>query len=96
MKINMAIPRTLEIPALCQPWEKGLGAAEVKRVMRLVDTLGFHRAVLGEHFLIPNDHIALSGAFWHHGTGALSAVAGMTDTVHVSSSITRMARRRLV
>lgn len=88
MKINMAIPRTLEIPALCQPWEKAMGAAEVKRTMQLVDKLGFHRAVLGEHFLIPSDHLALSGAFWHHGTGALSAVAGMTENIHLASSIT--------
>lgn len=87
MKINLLIPRTLEIPALCQPWESGLGAPEVKRAMQLADGLGYHKVTLGEHFLIPNDHLALSGAFWHHGTVALAAVAGQTENLHLSSSI---------
>jgi len=88
MKINLSIPRTLEIPALCQPWEKSVTHVEVRKAMQLVDTLGFHKAVLGEHYIIPKDHIALSGAFWHHGTGALSAIAGMTERIHLGSSIT--------
>ena len=50
MKINLKIPHALEIPALSQAWEFGLGQAEVRAAMRVADELGYHKAVLGEHF----------------------------------------------
>lgn len=87
MKLNIAIPHALEIPALSQPWELGLGHIEVMAAMRLADTLGYHKALLGEHFLIPNDHLAASGAFWHHGTVFLAGVAGETERLGLASSI---------
>jgi probable F420-dependent oxidoreductase len=88
MKLNVSIPHALEIPALSQPWELGLGGREVGIAMRLADELGFHQAVLGEHFLIPKDHLAATGAFWHHGTVALAAIAGQTERLRLASSIT--------
>jgi alkanesulfonate monooxygenase SsuD/methylene tetrahydromethanopterin reductase-like flavin-dependent oxidoreductase (luciferase family) len=87
MKINMLIPHTLEIPSLIQSWEYDVGFAEVKKAMQLADTLGFNKCTLGEHFLIPKDHLDLSGAFWHHGTVALGVIAGQTENIGLSSSI---------
>jgi probable F420-dependent oxidoreductase len=87
MKINILIPHSLEIPALSQKWEFDLGAREVKIAMQLADQLGFNKATLGEHFLIPNDHLELSGAYWHHGVVALAAVAGQTERLGLASSI---------
>lgn len=88
MKLNVAIPHALEIPALIQPWELGMTHKEVMAAMKLADALGFHKATLGEHFLVPNDHLALTGAFWHHGTVFLAGVAGETERLGLSSSIT--------
>src|SRR3546814_11638646 len=76
MKLDVAIPHTLEIPALSQPWELALGHKEVIGAMKLADELGFRKCMLGEHFLIPEDHLAASGAYWHHGTVFLAGVAG--------------------
>lgn len=87
MKLSISIPHMLEIPSLSQPWELKLGHAEVIKTMRLADKLGYHKATLGEHFIIPSDHLALSGAYWHHGTVALAAVAGATERMGLSSSI---------
>lgn len=87
MKLNILIPHSLEIPSLSQPWELALGHKEVIQAMRLADELGYHKANLGEHFVIPNNHVALSGAFWHHGTVALSAIAGATEQLGLASSI---------
>jgi probable F420-dependent oxidoreductase len=87
MKLDIAIPHALEIPALSQKWELGLGQKEVKIAMQLADELGYHKALLGEHFLIPRDHLAASGAFWHHGQVALAAVAGQTERIGLASSI---------
>jgi probable F420-dependent oxidoreductase len=88
MKINLKIPHALEIPVLSQPWEFSLGQAEVRGAMRLADELGYHKAVLGEHFLIPSDRIEASGDFWHHATVALAAIAGQTERIGLTSVIT--------
>src|SRR3546814_1621894 len=79
MKLDVAIPHTLEIPALSQPWELALGHKKVMSAMKLADELGFRKCMLGEHFLIPEDHLAASGAYWHHGTVFLAGVAGATE-----------------
>ena len=88
MKICLRIPHALEIPALSQAWEFGLGHAEVRTAMRLADRLGYHKAVLGEHFLIPIDRIEASGDFWHQPTVALAAIAGQTERIRLGSMIT--------
>ncbi|WP_257540951.1 TIGR03619 family F420-dependent LLM class oxidoreductase [Sphingobium sp. CFD-1] len=87
MKINIAIPHALEIPALTQPWELMLDHKDVLRAMKLADDLGFHKCMLGEHFLIPSDHLEASGAFWHHGTVFLAGIAGATERLGLASSI---------
>lgn len=88
MKINVGVPHALEIPALSQPWELGLGARQIGIAMRLADELGYHQAIIGEHFLIPKTHLAATGAFWHHGTVALAAIAGQTERLKLASAIT--------
>src|SRR3546814_21107840 len=87
MKLDVAIPHTLEIPALSQPWELALGHKEVIGAMKLAGELGFRKCMLGEHFLIPEDHLAASGSYWHHGTSFLAGVAGGTEQIGLASSI---------
>src|SRR3546814_16158070 len=43
--------------------------------------------MLGEHFLIPEDHLAASGSYWHHGPVFLAGVAGATEQIGLASSI---------
>lgn len=88
MKISIAVPHALEIPAMSQPWELGLDGQAVGDAMALADSLGFHKMLMGEHFIIPRDHVEASGAFWHHGTVALAALAGRTRRIGLQSSIT--------
>jgi len=87
MKLNVAVPHTLEIPALSQQWELALGAGQVLDAMRLADGLGFHKAMVPEHFIIPTDHLAASGAYWHHSTVFLAGVASATEQLGLASSI---------
>jgi probable F420-dependent oxidoreductase len=88
MKLNVSMPHALEIPALSQKWELGMDGRQIREAMKLADGLGYHKVVLGEHFIIPNDHLALTGAFWHHGSVALAAIAGATERLELASSIT--------
>src|SRR3546814_1826076 len=91
MKLDVAIPHTLEIPALSQPWELALGHKEVIGAMKLADELGFRKCMLGEHFLIPDDHLSASGAYWHHGTVFFAGAAGEPAQIgraHVGTPVT--------
>jgi probable F420-dependent oxidoreductase len=87
MKLNIAIPHALEIPALSQEWELRMDHKQVMAAMRLGDELGYHKTLLGEHFLIPKEHLGASGAYWHHGTVFLAGVAGATQQLGLASSI---------
>ena len=87
MRVNLSYPHSLEIPAMMQPWEFQLQPPEMIRIMRLGDELGFHKLVIGEHLVIPEDHIELSGAHWLHGTCALAFAAGQTSRMGLASSI---------
>lgn len=87
MKLNVAVPHQLEIPAMTQAWEYELGHDDVRIAMQLADDLGFHKAILGEHFIMPTDHLDNSGGFWHHGTVMLAGIAGQTRRLKVASSI---------
>ena len=61
MKLNIAVPNTMHVAAMTQAWEHQLAPIDIARAMQRADELGFHRAMLGEHFVIPDEHIALSG-----------------------------------
>jgi len=87
VKLNVTIPHALDMPSLSQPWERLLDGPEVLQAMRFADSLCYHKAVLGEHYVVPKEHLELSGAFWHQGTTALSAVAGCTQSIRLGSSI---------
>jgi probable F420-dependent oxidoreductase len=43
--------------------------------------------MLGEHFVIPSEHIPLSGDHYFHTTVALGFIAGSTRTLRLSSSV---------
>ncbi|WP_284259262.1 TIGR03619 family F420-dependent LLM class oxidoreductase [Acidocella aquatica] len=64
-----------------------MSGAQVGQAMALADQLGFNKCMLGEHFIIPNEHIALSGDHYFHTPVALSFIAGHTKNLRLSSSV---------
>jgi probable F420-dependent oxidoreductase len=87
VKINIGVPNSMHVAAMTQPWEHALSGADIGRALRLADQLGFQKAMLGEHFLIPVSHLALSGDHYLHTTVALGFVAGFTERMKLSSSV---------
>jgi probable F420-dependent oxidoreductase len=43
--------------------------------------------MLGEHFIVPNEHIPLSGDHYLHAAVALGVIAGLTSRIKLTSSI---------
>jgi probable F420-dependent oxidoreductase len=87
VKINIGVPNSMHVAAMTQPWEHALSGADIGRALGLADQLGFQKAMLGEHFLIPVSHLALSGDHYLHTTVALGFVAGFTQRMKLSSSV---------
>lgn len=61
MKLNIGVPNSMKVAAMNQPWEQGLDGVVVGELMAAADRLGFNKFMLGEHFIIPKEHVALSG-----------------------------------
>ena len=77
----------MHVAAMVQPWELALVGEDVGNAMALADSLGFNKCMLGEHFVIPNEHIELSGDHYFHTTVALGFIGGHTKRMKLSSSV---------
>jgi probable F420-dependent oxidoreductase len=87
MKINVGVPNSMHVAAMVQPWEYALDGAQIGQAMALADSLGFHKCMLGEHFVIPQEHVALSGDHYFHTVVALGFIGGQTKQLRLSSSV---------
>ena len=87
MKLNIGVPNSMRVAAMVQPWEEKLDGAHIGNLMAEADRLGFNKCMLGEHFIIPKEHIALSGDWYFHTAVALGCIGGRTKNLRLSSSI---------
>lgn len=87
MKISITVPNSMHVTAFNQPWEESLSGADIARAMRRADELGFHKLMMGEHFILPRSHVPMSGDHYFHTTVALGFLAGNTERMRLSSSV---------
>lgn len=87
MKISIAVPGTMKVAAMTQPWEYDISTDQICEAVKLADDLGFYKAMLGEHFIVPKEHIPLSGDYYFHGAVALAWIAGCTKNIRLTSSV---------
>jgi probable F420-dependent oxidoreductase len=87
VKLNVVVPNSMHVAAMVQPWEYALKGEDVGRAMALADRLGFQKCMLGEHFVIPDQHIGLSGDHYFHTVVALGFFGGQTRKLRLSSSV---------
>lgn len=78
MKLNVGVPNSMTVSAMIQPWEGKLSGHDVGTLMAEADALGFNKCMLGEHFIIPREHITLSGDRYFHTVVALGYIGGRT------------------
>jgi len=69
-------------------WQQSVTPAQQIEALRLAEDLGYHKVTIPEHFVIPKDHIELSGDHYPHAATALAFVAGATTRLRLSSGIT--------
>lgn len=90
MKLNILVPNNSKVAALYQPWQDAVGGREIGEVAALADRLGFARLTVGEHFAIPADHLALSGAHHVQAVPTLAYLAGHTKRIRLASNISQI------
>ncbi len=91
MRLNLSIPNNHRVRALYQPWQDSVGGAEIAEIAVLADRLGFARLTVGEHYAIPADHVAASGAHFVDAPTALAYLAGPTERIRLASNISLLA-----
>jgi len=88
MKIDIGVPNSMHVRAMVQPWEYALTGEDVCNAVALADRLGFYKCMLGEHFIVPNQHLDLSGAHYFHTAVALGVFGGCTKKLRLAPSVT--------
>ena len=87
MKLAFAMPHQLEIGVITQPWELTVTGADQLRLVKLADELGYDMVATPEHFVIPDEHVGLSGDFYFHAASAQAFFAGATERIRVNSCV---------
>jgi probable F420-dependent oxidoreductase len=91
MRISLTIPNNHRVRALLQPWQDEVGGPQIAEVAALADRLGFSRLTVAEHFLIPKNHLELSGPHHLHAATALAYLAGSTSRIRLASNVSIVA-----
>ena len=87
MKFVFAIPHLLRLKATVQSWEAGVTGADQTRMVKRADELGYDMISTPEHFIIPNEHVELSGPHYFHAAAAQGYFAGVTQKLMINSSV---------
>jgi probable F420-dependent oxidoreductase len=96
MRISLTMPNNHRVTALLQPWQDEVGGAQIGEVAALADRLGFSRLTVGEHFLMPREHVELSGAHYVEAPTALAYLAGHTSRIRLISNVSIVALKHPV
>lgn len=87
MKLAFAMPHLLRLKATTQPWEAAVTGADQTRMAKWADDAGYDMLCVPEHFIIPNEHLDLSGPHYFHAAAGQGYLAGATSRIKVNSCI---------
>ena len=89
MKFDVSLLNSSHVKALGKPiWERDVTPAQQVAALRLADELGYWKAMVCEHLVIPGDHIELSGDHYPHAAAGVAFVAGVVPRMRVGSNVT--------
>jgi probable F420-dependent oxidoreductase len=88
MKFSFAMPNTVRVKALTQPFELDVTGADQTVMAKRAEELGYDMIPIPEHFIVPTAHVELSGPHYFHSTVAQAFIAGATQRIRVNSCVT--------
>jgi probable F420-dependent oxidoreductase len=87
VKFVFSPPHQIELKAVTQPWELAVSGPDQQRAVKRAEELGYDIICASEHFVIPKEHVELSGAHYFHAASAMAYIAGATEKIRVTSCI---------
>lgn len=81
------MPHMLRLKAMTQPWESSVTGADQSRLVKFAEELGYEMVAVPEHYVVPQEHVELSGPHYFHATTAMAYLAGATSKIRVNSCI---------
>lgn len=96
MDLVFPMPHTVRLKSTRQPWEASVTGRDQTRMAKRADELGYDMISVPEHFLIPDEHVELSGPHYFNATAAQAYLAGATERIRVNSSVTLLPLRNPV
>lgn len=88
MKLVFNLPHMLRLKAMMQPWEADVTGADQTRMAKCADEWGYDMIAVPEHFVIPTEHVELSGPHYFQSTAAQAYLAGATNRIMLNSCVT--------
>ena len=87
MRFMFPLPNLIRLKATAQPWESNVTGADQVRLARRAEELGYDMLGIPEHFIIPREHVELSGPHYFHAAAAQGFFAGATQRIRINSSL---------
>jgi probable F420-dependent oxidoreductase len=88
VKLGFAMPNLVRLKAMHQePWEQQVTGADQARLARWAEQLGYEMICCPEHFVIPTEHVELSGSHYPAAYPAMAFWAGATERIRVNSCV---------
>jgi probable F420-dependent oxidoreductase len=87
MKLSFSMPNMVRLKAMGQPWERDITGADMQKLAKWGEKLGFSMISVPEHHIIPQHHVDLSGAHYFSAYPGMAFFAGCTETIRVNSCI---------
>jgi probable F420-dependent oxidoreductase len=88
VKFAFPLPHMLRLKAITQRWEAGVTGADQTRMVKRAEAMGYDMIAVPEHFVIPADHVELSGPHYLQSTVAQAYIAGATEKIRLNSCVT--------
>lgn len=87
MRIGIATPVVLQVPGVASAWERDATGADIARIARAADSLGFDHLTCAEHVAIPADDADGRGATYWDPLATLSFLAAHTERIRLVTSV---------
>jgi probable F420-dependent oxidoreductase len=88
VKFAFPLPHMLRLKAITQPWEAGVTGADQTRMAKRAEAMGYDMIAIPEHYVIPTEHVELSGPHYLSSTVAQAYIAGATEKILLNSCVT--------
>jgi probable F420-dependent oxidoreductase len=88
VKFVFPLPHMLRLKAITQRWEAGVTGADQTRMVKRAEAMGYDMIAIPEHFVIPDEHVELSGPHYLQSTVAQAYIAGATEKIRLNSCVT--------